>query len=286
MLLVQKYGFNPNLAQGYTGPNSGGNQLAMQLVMDALKLQPANPSFSDARNAILAADQALTGGANQYEIWSAFARRGMGFSFNDGGSSASTTVTQAFDLPPILFVQVFIEPTVGITADEDASLDGVKVAEFFDGTVSVSSPPTTTPPPSTGATAPSPPRRGDRQHPMRNRLRHHRRRQDLRRGRQLQPHVQHHRPYKHHDTERTGTNKDTITNHRRPASSPSAANDIGVSSTEGHFGTTFVFGSFIDTNTVRRSSPSGRIPSVNDQLGRRRDEHGHGDRERRGVQRV
>src|SRR4029077_11961750 len=75
--LIDKYGFEPNIIKGYTGPGSAGNILALQLVMDALKLQPANPTFLDARDAILQADFVLTGGANQREIWTAFARRGM-----------------------------------------------------------------------------------------------------------------------------------------------------------------------------------------------------------------
>jgi len=105
VILTDKYGYSPDLAAGYTGAGSSGNQLAMQLVMDALKLQPANPSFSDARNAILMADTALTGGQNQYEIWTAFARRGMGFSFDDGGDSDSLVVVEAFDMPSRVFVQ-------------------------------------------------------------------------------------------------------------------------------------------------------------------------------------
>lgn len=99
-LLIGKHGFSPNIAAGYD-PGSGndkGNQLALRLVMDALKLQPANPSFKQARDAILQADQVLTGGANQTQIWQAFARRGMGFSFATSGAT-STTVTAAFDLP-------------------------------------------------------------------------------------------------------------------------------------------------------------------------------------------
>ena len=127
-LLVNKYGFNPKLSDGYQGPGSSGNLLALQLVMDALKLQPANPSFSDARNAILAADQALTGGANQFEIWTAFARRGMGFAFSDGGSPDSPVVVPDFNLPPVIFVQA----RLGLSVDENTPLDNVTVASFFD----------------------------------------------------------------------------------------------------------------------------------------------------------
>ena len=81
-ILIQKYGYSPSIAQGYNpaipGQN-GGNNLTMKLVMDALKLQPSNPSFTEARDAILAADRALDGGKNALEIWTAFARRGLGF---------------------------------------------------------------------------------------------------------------------------------------------------------------------------------------------------------------
>jgi hypothetical protein len=98
-LLIDRYGYNPTISGGYTGPGSAGNVLTLQLVMDALKLQPANPSFLDGRDAILLADQVLTGGANQDLIWQAFARRGMGFSASDGGSADALTVSEAFDLP-------------------------------------------------------------------------------------------------------------------------------------------------------------------------------------------
>jgi extracellular elastinolytic metalloproteinase len=88
-------GFDPDLYAG-----TGGNNTAIQLVIDGLKLQPCNPTFLDARDAILAADQANNGGANECLIWSAFAKRGMGWSAADGGGSNSLNVTEAFDLPP------------------------------------------------------------------------------------------------------------------------------------------------------------------------------------------
>ena len=39
----------------------GGNNIALQLVMDGLKLQSATPTFLDARDAILLADQVNNG---------------------------------------------------------------------------------------------------------------------------------------------------------------------------------------------------------------------------------
>ncbi|HSH04524.1 MAG TPA: M36 family metallopeptidase [Anaerolineae bacterium] len=80
---------------------TGGNNLAMSLVIEGLKQQNCGPSFIDARDGILAADLALYSGENQCVIWEAFARRGLGFSADDGGSAASETDgTEAFDLPP------------------------------------------------------------------------------------------------------------------------------------------------------------------------------------------
>lgn len=40
--------------------------------------QPCNPNMVEARDAILDADEALTGGANACEIWTGFAKRGLG----------------------------------------------------------------------------------------------------------------------------------------------------------------------------------------------------------------
>lgn len=94
--LVDEYGFNPDF---YADWDQGGNLLAMQLVNDGLKLQPCNPGFVDGRDAILAADQALTGGANQCLIWEAFAKRGLGYSADQGSSNSNVDNAEAFDLP-------------------------------------------------------------------------------------------------------------------------------------------------------------------------------------------
>jgi hypothetical protein len=92
--MVARYGFDANI---YTG--TSGNNRALQLVVDGLALQPCSPSFVQARNAILAADVADYGGANQCLIWATFARRGLGFSARAGSSKKIDDGTQAFDLP-------------------------------------------------------------------------------------------------------------------------------------------------------------------------------------------
>ncbi|KAI7897570.1 Fungalysin metallopeptidase-domain-containing protein [Cokeromyces recurvatus] len=57
---------------------SHGNTLAVQLVLDGMKLQPCNPSFISARDAILEAEKQLTGGKYYCDIYRAFAKRGLG----------------------------------------------------------------------------------------------------------------------------------------------------------------------------------------------------------------
>ncbi|MDP9383447.1 MAG: M36 family metallopeptidase [Chloroflexota bacterium] len=55
-----------------------GNRRWIQIFHDAFLLMPSEVTMLDARDAYLAADQMRFGGANQRELWRAFARRGMG----------------------------------------------------------------------------------------------------------------------------------------------------------------------------------------------------------------
>ena len=91
--LVAKHGYNANVYESWS---TGGNNLAIQLVMDGMKLQPCRPGFVNGRDAILAADVNLTGGANQCEIWRAFVKRGLGVNASQGSSLSSTDGTQDF----------------------------------------------------------------------------------------------------------------------------------------------------------------------------------------------
>lgn len=93
--LIDKYGYSA----GFASPTAG-NSRSLQLVVDGLKLQPCSPGFVDARNAILAADQANNSGADQCLIWSAFAKRGLGYSASQGSSASRSDGTAATDLPP------------------------------------------------------------------------------------------------------------------------------------------------------------------------------------------
>lgn len=95
--LVDEYGYDSDLYRG-----TGGNNIAIQLVIEGLKLQGCGPGFVDGRDAILAADDLLYGGKNQRLIWEVFAARGLGYSADQGSVTSRSDGTQAFDLPPSL----------------------------------------------------------------------------------------------------------------------------------------------------------------------------------------
>ena len=73
-----------------------GATISDNIVLNGMKFTPNRPSFLNARDGILQADQNLNGGANRCAIWTVFARHGMGVSAvgNDG-----TTHTAATDVP-------------------------------------------------------------------------------------------------------------------------------------------------------------------------------------------
>ena len=58
---------------------AAGNQRMLQLVTDGMKLDPLNPTFLQARDAIIAADCAAFGGGSQLDLMEGFAARGLGF---------------------------------------------------------------------------------------------------------------------------------------------------------------------------------------------------------------
>jgi hypothetical protein len=94
--LIDKYGFNPNV---YGEWNTGGNNRAIQYVMDGLKLQGCGPGLVVARGAIVAAADTLSGGADTCTVWATFARRGLGYSAVQGTTNRDDN-TEAFDTHP------------------------------------------------------------------------------------------------------------------------------------------------------------------------------------------
>lgn len=93
--LVDRYGFDPNIHTG-----TGGNNVAMQLVTDGMKLQPCNPGFVTGRDAILEADLIYNDGNNRCHIWKAFAKRGLGYGASQGSSNNVMDGVESFEMPP------------------------------------------------------------------------------------------------------------------------------------------------------------------------------------------
>ncbi len=97
---IDKYGYSSNIYNG-----TAGNNKVMRLVVDALKLTPANPSLIQCRDAIIAADQATTGGQDYCMIWKTFARRGLGVNASSGTNSGTAGIQDQ--------VEDFTEPAPG-----------------------------------------------------------------------------------------------------------------------------------------------------------------------------
>ncbi|CAE6495462.1 unnamed protein product [Rhizoctonia solani] len=76
-----------------------GNTLMLQLIVNGMKTQPCNPTFIQARDAIIAADDALTGGENKCTLWQAFASRGLGTDAKKLTFATKPSIN-GFEVPP------------------------------------------------------------------------------------------------------------------------------------------------------------------------------------------
>jgi len=85
--LVESLQFSDNWYLG-----EGGNNVILRDVIDGMKIQPCNPTFVSARDAILQADVVNHGGENFCDLWQGFAKRGLGVGAVAGG-------TESFDIP-------------------------------------------------------------------------------------------------------------------------------------------------------------------------------------------
>ncbi|MEO5907142.1 MAG: M36 family metallopeptidase [Saprospiraceae bacterium] len=101
------YGWDADLYNG-----TGGNNIVIQLVMDGLKLQPCNPGFIDARNAIIQADQINNNGVNECLIWQVFARRGLGWDADGGDPSETSDAIAGFQSLPTCIKELKLTKTL------------------------------------------------------------------------------------------------------------------------------------------------------------------------------
>ena len=74
--------------------------MAIQLVMDGMKLQACSPGFQDGRDAIFAADVLNYDGIHECLIWEVFARRGMGYFMTQESSNNRNDNVEDFEPRP------------------------------------------------------------------------------------------------------------------------------------------------------------------------------------------
>lgn len=93
--MIDKYGYAADVINNKTA----GNAKALQLVVDALKLQGCNPGFIEGRDAIIQADALANSGQNECLIWGAFAKRGVGVNAAAGNKKLITDQIEDFTYP-------------------------------------------------------------------------------------------------------------------------------------------------------------------------------------------
>lgn len=97
---------------------TGGNNIALQLVIDALKLQPCNPGFVDGRDALLLADQLRYDGQYSCAIWEAFTGRGLGVNADQGSANDHEDGNESFDMPDEVFIESWADTTNVVEGQE------------------------------------------------------------------------------------------------------------------------------------------------------------------------
>jgi subtilisin-like proprotein convertase family protein len=103
-----------------------GNQLMLQLVTDALKLTPINPTYLDARDALIDADCATNACANEQSIWDGFADRGLGYgarvssAYGFAPVATHQGIVESFSAPGLDIASVAVDDSLG---NNNASID-------------------------------------------------------------------------------------------------------------------------------------------------------------------
>ena len=126
--LVGEYGFDSDLMNG-----TGGNNIAIQLVMEGMALQACSPGFVDGRDAILAADEMLYNGDNQCLIWEVFARRGLGVDADQGRTDSRRDAKENFDTPIACLNDMFVRKSSTPNIEKGESFEvEVQLGNFTD----------------------------------------------------------------------------------------------------------------------------------------------------------
>ncbi len=118
--LVDEYGFDEDLFEG-----AGGNNIAVTLAVEGMKLTSCNPGFTDGRDGVLAADQILYNGANQCLIWKAFAKRGVGLNADQVSAFDANDGIEDFERPIECLDEIRIEKMVNELINPGEDIDVV-----------------------------------------------------------------------------------------------------------------------------------------------------------------
>ncbi|MEZ5291938.1 MAG: M36 family metallopeptidase [Vicinamibacterales bacterium] len=110
---------------------AAGNQRVLQFVTDGMKLDPADPTFVDGRDAILAAAAASGTAADIADIWAGFAARGLGV-LATATSASSSQVVESFLVPGA--------PVPTFSINDVAATEGNAGLKTFTFTVSLANP--------------------------------------------------------------------------------------------------------------------------------------------------
>ncbi len=135
--LINKYGFEPNWR---LTNSTAGNIRALKIVIEGLKMTACSPSFSDMRNAVMAANTALYGSADEELLWDVFARRGLGVGAQDGGIAS-------FDSPTLKIEKTVdkteaeigetVTYTLTVTNNTSQNLSQVQITDDFSTSLTV-----------------------------------------------------------------------------------------------------------------------------------------------------
>lgn len=118
--LIQNKGRATNI---YNSAANLGNTIALNLVIEGMKLQNCSPGFVDGRNGILKADTLLYGGRYSKIIWKTFASRGLGYNASEGSTDNVKDGVADYSLPPGL-----LQKTTNVEAVTIKSLNTISIA--------------------------------------------------------------------------------------------------------------------------------------------------------------
>ncbi|HEV8336613.1 MAG TPA: M36 family metallopeptidase [Candidatus Polarisedimenticolia bacterium] len=96
------------------GDVAAGNEAMLRIVTGGLKMTPLDPSFTQARDALLDADCAAFACAHEEALWGGFADRGLGYGAEASlGIATHVGVRESFDLPSLEAAGIAVDDAAG-----------------------------------------------------------------------------------------------------------------------------------------------------------------------------